>query len=599
MYVLRSASYQALGALTLLGAALWSGYAIMADAPIVDESPHLAAGVSYVALQDYRLNPEHPPLTKVAAGAVACIADPRLPIHEPWWKDGINEQWRAGGALLWSGHNDPAAVVGLGRLGVTLLNFALLIIGWRVVARYWDEKWALAFLVLTAASPFFLGHGHLVTTDITAAGIAALACAALAAFLKRMTWQTGLVAAIALGVAQLAKFSLVLLIPAFLLVALVMAYQAHGWKIKKLAQRLVLPLAVIAAAFALVVFPTYAVLTANGSPDRAKRDAAFLLSSFAGGPDQGLIRSPLRYVADATIFASGHKLTQPLGTYGLGVLMVMQRSAGGNTAYFNNEVGSSGSKLYFPLVYATKETLAALLVAGLGLAFFLRAHGAAWRKFGREASPELVLAVFAVLYLASTFTSSLNIGIRHLFPVLPALYLIALAGWRTVTKKSRWYGAALAVLIAGHAATAISSLPYPLSYYNPLGGGTAYGYEIAADSNYDWGQDALRLRQWIDAHPEAGKVAVDIFGASNEEGLLGDRAISWWSARGNPQAYGINWIAISSSYLLTATAPLVPGEPRLSIDEYRWLQALRGVPYGTVPPPDERAGTSIFIYRLD
>lgn len=588
-----------IAALILLGAAAWSGYALMADAPVVDEAPHLAAGLSYAALQDYRLNPEHPPLTKIAAGAFACIANPELPTDASWWKDGINEQWRAGAAILWDGRNDPAALLGLGRVGVTLLNFVLLVIGWRAVARMWGEKWALAFLALTAASPFFLGHAHLITTDIAAAGAGAIACAAFAHFMKKQTWGTGAVAAIAFGVAQLAKFSLLLLVPAFLLVALLMAYRAHGWQWKKLLARLVLPLAVCIAGFAFVVYPTYLALTVNGSPDVAERDAAFLLSSFAGGPSDRLLKRPMRYVADATIALSGHKITQPLGTYALGVLMVAQRSAGGNTAYFDGHVGSAGSKLYFPVVYVTKETLPALLLVAGGLFFLLRRMRGSWHKVGREATPELVLGAFALLYLLSTFRSSLNIGIRHLFPVIPVLYVFALAGWKDVTKKNRWYGIALGVLVAAHVTVGITSLPYPLAYYNPLGGGTAYGYEVAADSNYDWGQDALRLREWIDAHPEAGKVAVNVFGGSNAEALLGDRAIAWWSARGNPQAYGIKWLAVSSSYLLTATAPLVPGEPRFPIDEYRWLQALRGVSGGQVPPPDARAGTSIFLYKLE
>ncbi len=591
--------YRALGALLVLITALWSGYALFADAPAVDETPHLAAGIGYVQQLAYRLNPEHPPLIKVFAGAFAQVVQPRLPTDAPWWDGGINEQWRAGDAVLWGGDRDAGALLALGRLGVALLNLGLLLIGWRAVARRWGEAWGVALVALVALSPFFLGHAHLVTTDVAAAGAGALACAAFAAFLNRPGLRSGALAVVALGVAELAKFSLVLLVPAFLAVAALHGYRgARSWPHARLLLKQTA--VVIVAAYSLVVYPAYLALTLRGEPEISRRDAAFLLSSFAGGPTDRLVRPPQRYAADLAIALSGSKLTQPAGTYLLGVLMVAQRSAGGNTAYFLGSVSAAGSRLYFPVVYAAKETLPALaiLIAGLWLYRRERQRGGE-AAIGRRVSPELVLAVFAALYLAMTFRSSLNIGIRHLFPVILAGYLVALAGWREAARRDRRFGYALAGALALHGAVGILSLPYPLAYYNPLAGGTAHGYLVAADSNYDWGQDALRLRRWMDEHPEEGLIAVDLFGGSDPQALLGPRAIAWWSARGNPAEYGIRWLAVSSSYLLTATQGLANLEPRLTIDEYRWLQALRGAAHGTVPEPDARAGTSIFLYRLD
>ena len=48
----------------------------------------------------------------------------------------------------------------------------------------------------------------------------------------------------------------------------------------------------------------------------------------------------------------------------------------------------------------------------------------------------------------------------------------------------------------------------------------------------------------------------------------------------------------------TATQRLVPREPRYQIDEYRWLQELRGAEQYEIPKPDYRAGAGIFIYDL-
>lgn len=590
--------YRTAGILVLALSALWSGYAILADGPVVDESPHLAAGISYVENLNYRLNPEHPPLPKLAAGLFAHLAGPVLPTDAEWWQGGINEQWRAGEVMLWGGANDPGKILAFGRLGVTLLNFALLIVGWRFVSRRYGEPWGLGFAVLAGASPFFLGHAHLVTTDVTAAAAAVIACFTFTSFVKNPTWKTGAVAAAAFGFAQLAKFSLVLLIPTFIIVAAVLALQSHGRSWKPLLRKVGQACAVMLAGFALVVYPVYAVLTWNSEAGIPERDTSFLLSSFAGGPKDGILCNPMRCLADATVLASEHAITRPAGTYALGVLMVVQRSAGGNTTYFNGDTSSSGSRLYFPYVYLGKETIPALLVIAGGLGVWLARKRRTWGETGKGASPELVMGTFAVLYVLSTLNSSLNIGVRHLFPVVPIVYLFAITGWKHLSERFPHAETVFVALLALHVASAAASLPTPLASYNALAGGER-GYLVAADSNYDWGQDAVRLREWIDAHPEAGTVAVDVFGASRVEGLVGERGVEWKSHMGNPAAYGIRYIAISISPLLTATGVPVPGEPRLVENEYRWLKALRGVPYGEVPEPDAKAGASFFIYDLE
>jgi hypothetical protein len=39
--------------------------------------------------------------------------------------------------------------------------------------------------------------------------------------------------------------------------------------------------------------------------------------------------------------------------------------------------------------------------------------------------------------------------------------------------------------------------PYFLSYFNEFAGGTWNGYHFVTDSNYDWGQDLLRLQSFV------------------------------------------------------------------------------------------------------
>lgn len=169
----------------------------------------------------------------------------------------------------------------------------------------------------------------------------------------------------------------------------------------------------------------------------------------------------------------------------------------------------------------------------------------------------------------------------------------------------------LVALVMWLFAETLFTAPYFLSYFNEFGGATRNGYRYVTDSNYDWGQDLLRLQSWVAAHPEVDKIAVDYFGGGNPKYYLNDCAAprkesvpfcaeNWRSSRGDPAGQGIRWFAVSINQLEGSIQPLAPGQHRKPEDSYSWLTArrppARGI--GEVPPPDYRAGTSIFIYHL-
>jgi len=68
----------------------------------------------------------------------------------------------------------------------------------------------------------------------------------------------------------------------------------------------------------------------------------------------------------------------------------------------------------------------------------------------------------------------------------------------------------------------LCSFPFYLSYYNPIGGGTANGYKIATDSNYDWGgSDVRRLAKWMKDN-NAREIYTDFFADVELPYYLGD-----------------------------------------------------------------------------
>jgi hypothetical protein len=170
----------------------------------------------------------------------------------------------------------------------------------------------------------------------------------------------------------------------------------------------------------------------------------------------------------------------------------------------------------------------------------------------------------------------------------------------------------LILLVLWLAIETFSVAPYFLSYFNEFAGGTANGYRYVTDSNYDWGQDLLRLQQWVDQQNKRctliettdscgiDKIAVDYFGGGNPKYYLGSKEIDWQSAKGNPANQNIHWLAVSVNTLEGDIQPLSPGQTRNASDTYSWLVQLRppASGMGNVPPPDYRIGTSIFVYHL-
>src|SRR3989338_1002039 len=71
------------------------------ESAIMDELAHIPAGYSYLNNLDYRLNPEHPPLVKMAAGLPLLFLDLNFPTDIPAWIEKVNGQWDVGYEFLY------------------------------------------------------------------------------------------------------------------------------------------------------------------------------------------------------------------------------------------------------------------------------------------------------------------------------------------------------------------------------------------------------------------------------------------------------------------------------------------------------------------
>lgn len=607
------------------------------ESAIMDELAHIPAGYGYVSELDARLNPEHPPLVKIIAALPLLFQQLNFPTDSPAWKDEINGQWVMGSQFLYESGNDADNIVQLSRIGPMLLTILLSLLVFMWSRSLMGSWWALIPTALTAFSPSILAHGHYVTTDIGASLGFILAIYFFGRFMMHTTRKNLAYAGIAYGIAQLLKFSAILLIPLFVfLVAVFIFVKAFNHRVSLLAKLTHFfkyglhyfgYLAGIFAIGYLLVYLVYIPITLNYPIEKQTADTTAILTSFGGEngiiPPCEITRPNMRCLAHADIAMTKSAITRPFAQYTLGVLMVIQRASGGNTGYFMNEVSNTGWWYYFPVIFFYKEPLPALLLIGfallLGIGTFLknfRSPSSLKDRFFTYVNlnfAEFSMLAFIVLYWAYSMKSPLNIGIRHILPTIPLMYILAAGRIKQWTRqefdfsqglvrnlmtaimgivKSSLKTAVVIFFVIWYISESLLSGPYFISYFNTLADGFPNGYRIATDSNYDWGQDLKRLAQFTEKN-NIDKIALNYFGGGSVRYYLGDKAVDWNSAMGSPKQEGIDWFAISINNLQSSIAPTAPFFQRNPADEYPWL-IKDSSPYS----PDARAGTSIFIYNL-
>lgn len=184
-----------------------------------------------------------------------------------------------------------------------------------------------------------------------------------------------------------------------------------------------------------------------------------------------------------------------------GILFVHARSII-RSSYLLGEISPTGFLLYFPLAMlfkapvATVLTMLSALVFGGWLTLRKRTE---WMTF---AWPLACIAIPFLVYMTSAITSRLNIGIRHLIPAYPLMYL---AAGIILAVALRRYGKPVRIaLLSVGALLLIETLlafPHYIAYFSFPFGGREGGFRLLSDSNLDWGQDLPLLLKWQQDNP--------------------------------------------------------------------------------------------------
>lgn len=149
----------------------------------------------------------------------------------------------------------------------------------------------------------------------------------------------------------------------------------------------------------------------------------------------------------------------------------------GHKSYLLGELRTTGWWYYFFIALALKSTLASLVL--LLCAFVAKEH---------RVAGEALAAVAAIFLVA--MPSHLNLGIRYVLPLYAPLAVAAAAGALLLLRTRVRY--VTIALLVWHCGASLLTHPDGFAYFNEAAG--RQPWTILNDSNIDWGQDVLRLR---------------------------------------------------------------------------------------------------------
>jgi 4-amino-4-deoxy-L-arabinose transferase-like glycosyltransferase len=532
--------------LLLAAFALLCAHGLLWDTPTVDEFAHLPSGWYYWQTGNFALFPQNPPLVKLLSALPLFLIHPAVDtavrVQNTGWFP-----WVFGTDFMERNRAIYDRIFLLGRLPIVLLGVLTGLLVYRWARELYGEGAGLVALTLFVFCPSIVAHAHLATVDLGSAFFTVLALYRLDRYVRKPTLRRLVLCGLALGAAELSKFTGILLYPIFFILLLIPPEVRQDVR-KQLGRSLAAFVAIV--LLSLFVIDLGYLFQGVGRPLRdfhfESRSMSRIASVLPGLP--ALLPAPYLQGVDDL------QLINETGEY---------------PNYLFGRWSRQGFKAYYLITLLYKSPL--LLLLAFLLAPFARVPEVRGQVF-------LWLPALA-LFLAFSLLSRVDYGIRYLLPILPlaCTYAGRLVPWFAV--RGRTLRIAGLACLAIYPLSVLTATPDTLDYFNVLAGGQ--GDRILLDSNLDWGQGLKRLKRYMD-HEGLQKIDLAYFGHVD------------------PAIYGIRWefpdpkrpgpVAVSANFLhgypyaTYANGHILPIPP----GAFRWV--------GRSPRVAELGG-GIFVYQ--
>jgi hypothetical protein len=433
---------------------------------------------------------------------------------------------------------------------------------------------AIASALFYAFDPNILAHSSVIQTDLPFAAFFFIGTYFFYRTLNHSTWKNLLLTVLCFGLTAITKhsFPAVFLIGGGLGLMSVIFSQPHGCGIgatrtifSRWTKGAIVGATLLGASITAYLF----IWAAYGFRFHATPGVGQPLHLNQSMSENSFFQAWVKMFNDYHIFPEAW-------TYGQ--LFVLKRLS--RVGYLLGEISDRGFWLYFLIVFFVKTPLVtlALSLVAVGRSFFERKNHLC----------QFFLLIPVAVYFSLAVGSGLNIGVRHILPIYPFLFVLIGGTAAQLWNHKTWLKRGLMLFLgAYYLFSSFSIYPHYFAFFNELAGGPKNGHRVLLDSNLDWGQDLKGLKRWME-DTEVKKINFLYFGKADPQyyGIDAFYLPGSWVIRDSSDGELPSYLAISANFLYGGKLFLTEQE----------LEFLRSFQLGE---PVANIGYSILVYKLD
>lgn len=441
-----------------------------------DESAHILSGYAYLTNGMDYLSPLHHPALGRSINAFIPAAFLDLDFNA-----GVRPEEEPGSdffpysvKFIYKNKSSGETILFLSRFSNILMGALLGIFIFKWAREVWGDNGAMLSLFLYALCPNMLAHSSLATTDIPITVFFFISTY----YLFKLTVSGVTIRSTMLAGAFLA-FAFATKHTAFLLVPILIASFALSIRRDNDKRKVVLSYAAIILIVYAGIWAIYGFRYQMG--ELPPSDAPSYVPLFWGRFSGSFFEPMFAFLRDWKLLPEA---------YLYGVLGVISGAGGGKSAFLMGQYSTSGWWYYFLAAFLIKTPITVIVFLAATILYV---------SFDKLKRPVILWVSLPVLLLFLVISmQKVNIGLRHILPVYPFIFLLCgyVARIRTASMVAAKIVFASFIIWYAYASAGIS--PHQLAYFNEFIGGPKNGYKYLVDSNLDWGQDLSGLKKYME-----------------------------------------------------------------------------------------------------
>ena len=483
--------------------------------PVFDEPGHLARGYIYLKTSNMIII-THPPLIHIISAFPLLFMDIDIPLdYERYIIN--NDPITLGQEIFYRANENSNIVFFWSRLPFILLGIILGIYVYLWAKKLYGPKAGIFALLLYTFNPIIIGNTPLLLTDMSVTVFGFISLYYLWRFVSKKSFKNLIITGITFGLAQSSKFTALFLIPVFILLMFLSAYDFSPKILIKefLAKRRIKEILFMSHSFIVILVLSLIVINIfygfegflKPLDTRILEDKGTYFDKEAYKPTaiadritdstflHGLITNIINYGSSVFPYSYLKDLAAVISMYSSETSTI-----GGG--YLMGEYNKEGWWYYLILAFIIKTPIPLLIFILIAIysSFFpayKQVDENTYSHFSAERFKNALFILIPLIIFPLYFMFHNTVGgLRYLLPSFPFLFVFISRIFNVNIKRSIFI--MLIILLSGwYVLESILIFPNYTAYFNQLIGGSPNGYKYLQGADLDSGQDLPLLKEYV------------------------------------------------------------------------------------------------------